>query len=1051
MAHFFIHRPVFAIVASLFIVITGLLSLFRLPIAQYPQIVLPTINVSAAYLGADSEVVEESVAAPIEQQVNGVEGMLYMSSLSCNDGTYSLNVTFDLECNPDIAAVQIQNRVSQANGSLPISVINNGLSTRKVMPDSIMYFAIYSPQGTYNELFLKNYASINVIDALKRVKGVGNINEFGSDFGMRIWLRPDLMARLGLTVNDVINAVREQNVQAPAGQIGQHPAPKEEAFQYTVRVKGRLANPEEFANIIVRSQHDGSFVRIKDIGRVELASKYYLHEATYNGAPAAVFSVNLTPEASAIETADLLQKQLAELSANFPDDIVYKIVSDNTKFIRESLREVILTLGQALLLVLLVVYLFLQSWRATLVPMLAVPVSLIGTLASFVILGFSINTLTLFGMVLAIGIVVDDAIVVVEAVELYMNKHGMSALDATKKAMDEVSGPVVAIALILAAVFVPVAFLGGITGQLYKQFAVTVAVSVGLSAFVALSLTPALCSLLLLPHRKVHKKGPLTAFFGYFNKAFDWLTVRYTAAVKLLIRRSFLVVCTLLLCVVGIFWLVRILPTGFIPDEDQGFFLGSVQLPEAATLQRTQDAIAEIDAMAKVIPGIESTITVAGYNMLQGATQPNCGIIVGVLDPWSKRQTPNLSLRAIIGQLQGKARAVHEATLMCFNPPPLPGLGMTGGFNLMLQDRSGGSLVGLENVANQFLGAAMKRPEIAMAYSKFQAQTPAYRVDLDREKAKKLGIPLNDIFTTLQTFLGGYQVNDFSMFGRTYKVVMQAEEQFRGNIRDLAFYFLRSNAGLMVPINTLVRASVTNGPVAIQRYNMYRTAEIGGAAAHGYTSGQALEALEEVAQDVLPQGYGYEWAGLSRQEKEAGRQAPIVFALATIFVFLFLAALYESWTIPFAVLFAVPLGVFGAFGSQWLRGLSNDVYTQIGIVLLIGLAAKNAILIVEYAKNRNRSGMDIVGAATEAAQLRLRPIIMTSMAFILGVVPLVTASGASSAARNTLGTAVFGGMTVATGLAIFTVPVLFVLIQKMAGRVNKLTHKGLLVGDGSLK
>lgn len=1037
MARFFIERPVFAIVASLFILLVGLIAMLTLPIAQYPQIVLPSITTCASYIGADSEVVDQSVASPIEQQVNGVEGMLYMNSLSCNDGTYTLNVTFGLERNADIASVQVQNRVSQAYGSLPSEVINNGIITTKQTPDVLMYFTIYSPKGTLDELFLKNYASINIVDAIKRIKGVGNVSEYGTDFGMRIWLRPDRMASLGITASDVLQVIREQNAQVPAGQVGQYPSPTDQAFQYSVKVKGRLVTTEEFGNIIVVAKKDGSLVRIKDIARVELAGKEYRYMGTYNGRPSAIFAVNLTPDASAIETSGLIRERLKELSGSFPPDLNYRIVIDNTVFVKESLVEVVKTFFEALLLVLLVVYLFLQSWRATLIPMLAVPVSIIGTFASFIIFHFSVNTLTLFGMVLAIGIVVDDAIVVIEAVEHHMTHEGLSAKDATIKAMEEVSGPVIAIALILAAVFVPVAFLGGITGQLYKQFAVTVAVSVILSAFVALSLTPALCTLLMKPKVVGARVGLLGRFFNRFNIVFDKITNGYTETVRRCIRWSILVIVTLAVIIVAIVMLLKFIPTGFVPDEDQGYFMGSIQMPPASSLERTRAVAAKVEEIARQIPGVDATITVCGVNLLLGTTQPDAALIAVNLKPWEERKSSHESVVAIMEQLYVKTMSLREAVVLLFNPPALPGLGSTAGFSFMLEDKGGASPEMLAKVAGDIVAEAQKRPEFGSVFTKFSTDTPAIRVDLDRQKAKKHGIAISDIFNTLQTFLGGYQVNDFSRFGRTYKVVVQAEPKYRSDIKDTCYFFVRAQDGSMVPLDTLIKPASSSGPVVIQRYNVYRAAEISGTPAPGYSSGEALAAMEEIAKKVMPSGFGYEWTGQALQEKAAGKQAPIVFGMATIFVFLFLAALYESWTVPFAVLLAVPLGVFGAFLGQLLRGLNNDVYAQIGLILLIGLAAKNAILIVEFAKARREKGMELIAAATEAAQLRLRPILMTSLAFILGVTPLVVASGAGAAARNTLGTAVFGGMTAATLLAIFTVPVLYVVIQRLAERRNR--------------
>jgi hydrophobe/amphiphile efflux-1 (HAE1) family protein len=1032
MAKFFIFRPVFAIVTSILLSLAGIIAGLNLPIAQYPQITLPTIRVSGFYPGASAGVVEESVAQPIEEQVNGVEGMQYMSSTSSSDGAYALDVTFGLGVNADIASVQVQNRASQANARLPTEVLNAGLTTKKQSPDTLMYIALVSPKGTYDELFLTNYATINVIEALKRVKGVGNVNLFGAEFGMRLWLKPDRMASLGVTAADIFSAIREQNVQSPAGQVGKLPAPKTQQFQYSVQVQGRLSEVEQFESVIVRAKPDGSFIRVRDVARVELGAKDYTRDSRLNGKPAASFSINLTPDASAIETAGLIEKTMRELATSFPSDMTYDVVLDNTIFVKASLEEVLHTFVEALVLVLIVVFLFLQSWRATLIPMLAVPVSLIGTFAVFILLGFTINTLTLFGMVLAIGIVVDDAIVVVEAVEHHL-EHGMNAQAATLKAMEEVSGPVVAIALILAAVFVPVAFLGGIAGVMYKQFAITIAVSTGISAFIALSLTPALCAMLLQPKSK-DRSGLVARFFDAFNRGFGRLTEGYGSGVSLLIRRTLLSLLTVAGFIAAAAWLMTAVPGGFVPPEDQGYFIGSVALPEASSMNRTQAATKLVDDFLASTPGIEKRLVINGFNILTGSVQPNTALFVAVLKPWADRKTVELGLRSIIMSVYKNAAKVPQASTLAFNPPAIPGLGATGGFSFKLQDRSGSSPLALAKVADDFIAAAKQRPEIGQVYTKFNPKTPAYRLELDREKAKKLGVPISDVTFALQTFLGGVDINDFSRFGRTFKVTMQAESEYRSDIQGIGLFHVRSASGEMVPLSTLVRSEPIGAPTVIQRYNLFRTADIGGDAAPGYSSGQALKAMEEVAAETLPAGYGYEWSGISLQEKASAGQAPIVFGIALVFVFLFLAALYESWAVPFAVLFAIPLGVFGAMLGLKLTGLTNSIYAQIGLILLIGLAAKNAILIVEFAKMLREQGQDAATAALGAAKLRLRPIIMTSFAFILGVVPLIISSGAGAASRASMGITVFSGMLMATFLGIFLVPVLFVVFDKFVRR-----------------
>jgi hydrophobe/amphiphile efflux-1 (HAE1) family protein len=1033
-ARFFINRPVFAIVLALLIVLAGAIAGLNLPIAQYPQITLPTIAVSTLYPGASAQTVEQSVAQPVEEQVNGVDGMLYMESSSSGNGQYSLNVTFGLERNPDIASVQVQNRVAQANARLPSEVLGSGVTTAKSTPDTLMFLALYSPNGSYDALFLTNYANINIVESLKRVNGVGTVQVFGSDFGMRIWLKPDRMARLGVTTSDVQQAVREQNVQAPAGQIGQYPSPPDQPFQYGVEVRGRLVTAEEFANIIVRAQPDGSSIRIGDIARVELGARDYSFQPRLNGRPAAAFGINLTPDASAVETAGLIRRQMQELATRFPPDMAHEVVIDRTVFITASLEEVALTFLEALALVLVVVFVFLQSWRATLIPMLAIPVSLIGTFALFMVFGFTINTLTLFGMVLAIGIVVDDAIVVVEAVEHHM-KAGLDARTATETAMREVSGPVVAIALVLSAVFVPVAFLGGIAGALYRQFAVTVAVSTLLSAFVALTLTPALCALMLKP-RAGTRSGLGQRFFGAFNRGFDRTLAGYGRITRLAIRYLLLSLALLAVLTAAAVVLFSRVPSAFVPAEDQGYILGAVVLPEAASLVRTMAASEKVDQFLEKTPGVARRLVVNGFNILTRTPQSNAALFVAGLDPWEQRGSEDRGVAALIGGIFKSAASIPEATVIALNPPPLPGLGAFGGFSFRLQDRSGGTAQDLARVADEFLAAAKKRPEIGSIRSGFNPRTPAYRLEVDREKVKKLGVPVTDVFNALQAYLGGLQVNDFNRFGRSYRVTLQAEPEFRNDISDIKLFHVRSSQGDMIPLSTLVTAVSTSSPATLQRFNQFRTADLTGDPAPGYSAGQATAALEAVAREVLPTGYGYEWAGLSRQEKESAGQAPIVFGLALVFVFLFLAALYESWSVPFAVLLAVPLGVFGALGALAVVGLTNNIYAQIGLILLIGLAAKNAILIVEFAKVRRDEGMDRVEAAVAAATLRLRPILMTSFAFILGVMPLALARGAGAGARVSMGVTVAAGMLVATVLGIFLVPVLFVAVDHVFHRLR---------------
>jgi len=1030
MAQFFIERPVFAIVAALVIMLAGTIAGLQLPIAQYPRITLPTVVVAAVYPGADAQTVEQTVAQPIEAQVNGVEGMLYMESTSSSAGTYRLSVTFDLGTDADTASVQVQNRVAQASASLPAAALSAGITTRKSTPNTLMFVTLYSPKGTYDSLFLSNYLNINIVDAIKRVNGVGDIQVFGSDFGMRIWLQPDRMAELGITTSDVANAVREQNVQAPAGQIGQYPSPPNQAFQYSVEVQGRLVTAEQFGNIIVKAHPDGSLVHLRDIARVELGAKDYSVQARYNGQPSASFGVSTTPEASALDVSNGVRATLDTLKRNFPPDLDYQVVVDQTVFVRASLDEVVKTLFEAMALVMLVVFVFLQSFRATLLPVLAVPVSLVGTLATFYLLGFTLNTLTLFGLVLAIGIVVDDAIVVVEAVQHHI-EEGMDPHAATVQAMKEVSGPVIAVALVLSAVFVPVAFLGGIAGALYRQFAITVAVSTVISAFVALSLTPALCAMLLKPAPTAPDARRPNRFFAWFNRGFDRMLTGYVSIVGLAVRRMMVTLAILLAFTAGAVVLFGVVPNEFVPPEDQGFLLGAAVLPEAASLERTMDATAQLDAGLAKTPGVVRRMVVNGYNLLTGSQQPNGALFVTALAPWDERTAPQTSIQGIIRHIFGIGTQIPEATVVPLNPPPLPGLGTFGGFNLKLEDTRGGTPLELARVSDEFVAAAQKRPEIGSIRSGFNPRTPSYELQVDREKAKKLGVPINDIFAALQTFLGGLQVNDFNRFGRSFKVTMQAEPAFRADIDSIRLFHVRSAQGEMVPLSTLVTATKTSTASTLKRYNQFIEADITGDAAAGYSAGDATAALEAVAAQVLPQGYAYEWSGLSLQEKQSAGQTPIVLGLAIVFVFLFLAALYESWSVPLAVLLAVPIGVFGAMLALFAVHLTNNVYAQIGIILLIGLSAKNAILIVEFAKVRQDEGMDVVQAAIAAAKLRLRPILMTSFAFILGVLPLALASGAGAGSRVAMGVTVCAGMLVATLFGVFIIPVLFVAVARV--------------------
>ncbi|BCS87939.1 efflux RND transporter permease subunit [Pseudodesulfovibrio sediminis] len=1042
MIRFFIDRPIFASVMAIIILLVGGLSIFALPIAQYPEIAPPSVRVSTTYTGADAQTVMESVATPIEEQVNGAQDMMYMSSISANDGSMNLTVTFELGRDLELATVDVQNRVNLASPQLPQEVRNTGVSVRKQSPDIVLIINLTSDNPAYNTLFLNNYAKINLYDALKRIQGVGDVSLFGDqDYGMRIWLNPDKLTAYGLTVTDVINAVKEQNVQAPAGQIGMPPSPKDQQFQMSLRVKGRLSEPEEFGNIIVKANEDGSSVKVQDVARVELGAKNYFTFARLNGQDTASILIYQLPGANALDVADAVYKTMDELSQSFPEGVKYQIPYNTTLFVSSSIDEVMVTLIEALVLVFLVVFIFLQNWRTTIIPMVCVPVSLIGTFALFPLLDFSINTLTLFGLVLAIGIVVDDAIVVVEATQRFIDDEGLSPKEATKAAMKQVTGPVIASTLVLIAVFIPVAFMGGITGQLYKQFALTLSVSVAISSINALTLSPALSALLLRPYTPI--RGPLGWFFEKFNVTFEWVTKRYNSAVSALVRRAVLGILVVLIVVVGCAGLFKILPSGFVPDEDQGYFIVNAMLPEGASLERSNAVAKKVEAYFKDAEGVRSLVSLGGFSLLTGAYSSYNSAFFVVLDDWSERTTPELTSNAIMAKAQKAFWGIQEAIVVGFGPPPIRGLSSTGGLQFELQDKTGGSIEELAAVSASFMAEAKKLPEISNVFTTFSAHVPQYDVSIDREKAKKLGVPVNDVFQTLQTYLGGYYINDFNKYGRTYRVMAQAESQFRTRIEDLNQFYMRSADNQMVPLSTLSRSDRITGPEYVQRYNIYRTVEITMSPTEGYSSGQAMAALEALARKSLPQGYGYDWSGIAYQEKNSGGEAGMIFGLAIIMVFLVLAAQYESWTTPFAVIFCVPLGIFGAMSSQWIRGLENNVYAQIGLIMLIGLAAKNAIMIVEYAKEKHDEGMDLREAAMAAASLRFRPILMTSFAFILGVIPLVWAAGAGSASRHALGTSVFGGMIAATLLGVLVVPALYTAIQGAGSALGSKLRSGV--------
>ncbi len=1027
MARFFIDRPVFAIVLAILISLLGTIAGFSLPIAQYPNITKPRISVTTNYVGASADVVEEAVAQAIEQKVNGVENMLDMNSISTSNGQYELNVQFNLEKNADIASVEVQNRVSQATSSMPSEVNAYGITTAKESAETIMYFGLTSPNRTYDGMFLRTYADANFIDAVKRVKGVSTVSEYGPEYAMRVWLNPEKMAQLGVSVDDVSNAIKTQSVQAPVGSIGDRPTAAEQEKTYSASAKGRLSSPEEFGNVIIRSQN-GNNLKLKDIAEIKQGPRNDMVLSRLNGGDSVVFPVSLTSDANAIETVAKIREVLKEAEERFPEDMEIVIIQDNTQFITESLEKVAHTFFEALVLVILVVFMFLGSWRATLIPLLAVPVSLLGTFAAFVLLGFTINTLTAFAMILAIGLVVDDAIVVVEAVEHHIQENGMSPKEATYRAMNEVSGPVVAIAFVLAAVFIPVAFTGGTVGELYKQFAITVSVSMMLSAVVALSLTPALCSLLL---KKKGDEEEVKGFIGKAVKSFnDWFArtlAKYVNNVEKCIRRAKLMLTGLVVLLICIGALAKITPTGFVPNEDQGMTAVSFSMPESASSNRTIQVMNELSKKVAALPGVKNVMEVSGVDILSSAQKSNAGLVVVSMEDYSKRDN---SVQDIIPMIFGMGAQIPDATVMAFQPPSLPGASSTGTLSLYLMNLAGEDVEKMGERANAFLAKAMQRPEIGMIYTTLNTTTPMYEFEVDREKAESLNVPVASVFSALQTFLGGSEINDINSFGRTWKVVMQADAKYRTSAGDMRYFYVRSNNGDMVPLNTLVTPKTRNSSVVMTRFNGARAIKIAGDPAPGYSTGQAMTALEEVAKETLPTSYTYEWVDQSRDEIEAGSRSTQIFIISLVFVFLCLAALYESWTIPLAVILSVPCAVFGCFLSQYLRGQQNDVYMQIGLITLIGLSAKNAILIVEYAKMNMENGMGVVEAAVEAARLRLRPILMTSFAFILGCVPLAIATGPGAGARVSMGNAVVGGMTIATMFGIFLIPVLFVVVER---------------------
>ncbi|MFH1820288.1 MAG: multidrug efflux RND transporter permease subunit [Pseudomonadota bacterium] len=1018
-SRFFIDRPIFSVVISILIVLAGLLAMRVLPIAQYPEIAPPVVTVRAVYPGASATVLEQTVAAPLENAINGIEDMMYMSSTSASNGVLEIQVTFEIGSDVDKAALNVNNRVKQAEARLPEEVRRQGVTVEKGSSAFLQVLAFLSPDGRYDDLYTSNYVTLNVLDRLKRIPGTTNVQIFGAkDYAMRIWLKPDRMAQLGVTVADLTRAINEQNAQFAPGKIGQPPVDNGQALVYSLTAKGRLADPKEFENIVVRANTDGSVLYLKDVARVELGSKDYDFAGLYNGKPATLVGIFLQPGANALEVGDEVIRTVEELKKKFPPGLDYAVPYDTTRFVEVSIREVVKTLGEAILLVVLVVFVFLQNWRATLIPVLAVPVSLLGTFVGLLLLGYSINTLTLFGMVLAIGIVVDDAIVVLENIERIIHEHKKTPREAALLAMREVTGPVIAIVLVLCAVFVPIAFLGGLTGELYRQFAATIAISVVISGLVALTLTPALC-VALLKGEKPHEPG---RFFCAFNRGFAGMTRHYQGGVKFLMRRSLVALSIYLLMIAAAVTLWKFTPGSLVPDEDQGYYISAVYLPDGSALSRTEAVVKQVDAILRKDPAVQHVVAFAGLDFLGGGFRNSAATIFVAARHWDERKK---TIQQMVGEMMGATSGIREALVLAFAPPPIFGLGNAGGFEFYIQNKGEGGPQKLSQVADAFLAAARQDKRLAQVLTLWRPHVPQLYVDVDREKAKMLGVRIDDVFSTLSATLGSYYVNDFNKYGRTWQVLMSAEPGARKTPQDVSALFVPNQSGEMVPMSALARISFSSGPETLDRYNNLQAVKIMGSAVPGISSGQALAIVDEIARKTLPPDFSYEWTSASFQEKRSSGTSGIALGLAVLMVFLILAAQYEKWTLPFAVLMALPFGTFGALAAVWLRGLSNDVYFQIGLVTLLGLAAKNAILIVEFAVLKKQEGYSSVAAALEAARLRFRPILMTSLAFILGVLPLAISTGAGAGARHAVGTGVVGGMLAATFLAVFFIPLFF--------------------------